>query len=224
MLFSYIFQGNSYRLLVNWTSADGKSIVFRDVTKKLADRHEVNAGVYTELAEHLDSLTDRLYGQIHGFIDEYEAVPFDPRFRRIILKSLAEITVSVNDIQEPGQEGGLFPCLFMDVTDKLRELVKVYLKERAYQSKFRERLRDSEQYIETTPQEQLSFEFEDVLIHMTEISRQMDCLTETERRLLVKHVFLKYTFREIAEQEGMNKSTVHYSVTSAFKKIKKRLE
>ncbi len=59
---------------------------------------------------------------------------------------------------------------------------------------------------------------------MTEISRQMDCLTETERRLLVKHVFLKYTFREIAEQEGMNKSTVHYSVTSAFKKIKKRLE
>ena len=225
MLVKYTYQGNCYRLFVQWTSAEGKSTVFRDLTKKLAHRHRVSVGEYLELAEHLDTQTDKLYEQIYGFIDEYEAVPFDPRFRRIILKSLSEIIVCVNDLQECGHDNSdrLLACLFMVVTDKLRELVKVYLEERAYQSKYRERLRDSEQYIETTPQTQLFFEFEDVLIQMTEVSRQLDCLSETQRRRLVKHIFLNFTLQEIADSEHVAQQSVRESVIAALSKIKQRL-
>jgi hypothetical protein len=225
MYISYQYQENTYRVLVDWTSADGKSTVFRDVIRKAAERHGFDVGELQELAEHLDMLTDKLYGQIQNFIDEYEAVPFDPCFRKIILKSFTEIVVCINDTTNLGNEGGegLAAGMFMDVADKLRELVKVYLEERAYQSKYRDRLRHKEQYIEATSPAQLSCEFEDVLLQMTDIARQMDCLSEIQRRLLVKHIFLKYTFREIANQEGMSKSKVHSCVSAAIKRIKERL-
>jgi hypothetical protein len=222
MYISYQYQENSYRVLVDWTSADGKSTVFRNVIRKAADRHGFDPGGLLELADHLDMLTDKLYGQIHHFIDEYKAVPFDPRFRRIILKSFTEIVACINDAPKFGHEGGegLAADMFMDVADKLREIVKVYLQERAYQSKYRERLRYKEQYIEATSPAQLSCEFEDVLLQMTDISRQMDCLTETQRRRLVKHIFLKYTLQEIADQECVGKSKIQKSVADALKKIK----
>ena len=222
MFISYKYQENVYHLLANWTSAEGQSIVFRDVMKRIAERHHINIGDHLELAEHLDTLTDKLYKQIHDFIDEYEAVPFDPRFRRIIMKSLAEIIACVNDIQKPEQEDGdrLLACLFMEVADKLRDLVSVYLEERAYQSKFRDRLRHKEQYIETTHQHQLSFEFESVLLQMTDLSRLMECLTDKQRQRLVKHVFLKYTMQEIATQESVSHVMVAKSIAAALKKIK----
>jgi predicted DNA-binding protein (UPF0251 family) len=226
MFISYKHQENIYCLLTDWTSADGRSSVFREVTKKVADRHGFSPDKYQEFAEHLDALTDKLYEQVFGFIDEYYGIPYDPRFRKRISQSLSELTVSVRSYSELCREEHerLLSDLYGITTDKLRETVAVYLEEHAYRSKYRERMRDSEQYIETTAPAQLSFEFEDVLIQMTEISRQMDCLSEAERRMLVKHVFLKFTFREIAEQEGVSKSKVHNCVSAALKKIKERLE
>jgi DNA-directed RNA polymerase specialized sigma24 family protein len=114
----------------------------------------------------------------------------------------------------------LFTSLFASVVGKLRDTVDVYLEEHAYRCKFRERMRDKEQYIETTPSSFLSCEFEDVLLQMTDLSSQMDCLSEKQRRRLVKHVFLKYTLQEIADQEGVGKSKIQKSVADALKKLR----
>jgi hypothetical protein len=225
MFFHYYYQENSYRLFVSWTSAEEHSTVFREIVHNASERHGFDVEGFPELAEHLDALTDKLYAQIYSFTDEYEAVPFDPRFRRIILRSLLEIQVIVRDCMGRGESEDimLLGNLFMNVVDKLRELVDVYLEERAYQSKFRERLRHKEQYIETTQQNQLSFEFESVLLQMIDLSRYMECLTEKQRQRLVKHVFLKYTMQEIALQEGVSHVMVVKSIAAALKKIKAQI-
>lgn len=51
----------------------------------------------------------------------------------------------------------------------------------------------------------------------------MDCLSETQRRRFVKHIFLNYTLQEIADQEDVGKSKIHKSVSAALKKIKEQL-
>jgi hypothetical protein len=225
MLLTCDYQGYSYSFLIQWTSADGQSIVFRDIVEKVADQHNLDASAYLDLAEHLDILTDKLYTQIYAFTNEYEAIPFDPRFRRVILQSLSEVHESVQECKELEDQNhnSLLSSLFSTIADKLRELVDVYLAERAYQSKYHKRLQKKEQYIETTPQKELAFEFEDVLLQMSEISRQMKCLSETQRRRLVKHIFLNYTFQEIADSEHVAYQSVQDSVISALKKIKQSL-
>ncbi len=225
MFISYKHQENSYCLFVNWTHADGISIVFRDVTRKAAERHYFTPDEYMEIAEQLDALTDKLYSQVFSFTNEYHSIPYDPRFRKRILQSLSELDISVQSYAATyrKEHEALLAGLYASITDKLRETVDVYLKDHAYRSKYRERMRDHEQYIETTPPAQLSCEFEDVLIQMTEISRQMDCLSETQRRRFVKHIFLKYTMQEIALSEKTTKQAVQKSVATAMRKLKELL-
>ena len=66
----------------------------------------------------------------------------------------------------------------------------------------------------------MSYEFESVLIQMTDISRLLDRLTESQRSRLVKHIFLKFTLQEIADQEGVSKQSVSESIAAALKKLR----
>ena len=53
--------------------------------------------------------------------------------------------------------------------------------------------------------------------------RLIDELPETQRRRFLLHFAYGYTYMEIAEMEGSNKSTVMRSARAALKKIQKKL-
>ena len=112
----------------------------------------------------------------------------------------------------------------MNVAGKLQKISDVYLADNAYQCKYRERRRKKEEYIETSDPMLLSFEFEDVLLQMTDISRMMNCLSVKQRERLVKHIFLGYTMQEIADAEGVKKQSIEESISTALKKIRASLD
>jgi len=225
MYISYFIGVKKYRIYVNWTADTGKSLVFQDIVVKVCKRHGFDLHKFHELAMTLDELTDKLYEQIYLFTSEYSGVPYNPTFRRTITHALHKISSRVSNFQlsEKLQEEELIADLFVNVVDKLNGMVKIYLDDFAYQSKYRERLKDKEQYIETTNPIHLSVEFEDALLQMTEISRLLDCLTETQRARFVKHTFLSYTFQEIADHENVSWQSAQESVAAALKKLRLQL-
>jgi hypothetical protein len=75
MIISYNYQNKTHRLIVNWTSEEGKSTVFHDITERAAARHGIKSDEYLEIAKHLDELTDKLYLQLHIFIEDYYSIP-----------------------------------------------------------------------------------------------------------------------------------------------------
>ena len=225
MYICYFIGIKKYRIYVNWTADTGKSLVFQDIVAKICKRHGLDPDKFHELAITLDDLTDKLYSQIYLFTGEYSGVPYNPTFRRAITNALHEISSRVSDfrLSEKLQEEELIADLLVNVVDKLHRMVKIYLDDFAYQSKYRERLKNKEQYIETTNPIYLSVEFEDALLQMTEISRLLDCLTETQRARFVKHTFLNYTFQEIANHENVSWQSAQESVAAALKKLRFQL-
>jgi len=225
MLLIYNFKGQNCKVFIHWTADTGCSTVFREIVQSISDKHQLDSGGFHDSARRLDELTDRLYKQIYIFADEHYGVPYNPRFRKSILRVFSEISDMAEEYQKPdcSEHEHLLAGLFLDIVDKLRGTVDVYLAEHAYQCKFRERLRHKEQYIETTASGMLSYEFENVLLQMTDLSRMMDCLTEKQRQRLVKHIFLKYTLQEIAEQEGVNDAVVCRSIAAALKKLRRQM-
>jgi len=226
MLLTYNFKGKNYKVFIHWTADTGCSAVFQDIAKKVSDKHQLDPGDYGERAKHLDDLTDKLYEQIYIFADEHSGIPYNPRFRRTVLRAFADISDRVKECPTPDNSADENPlaALFAGVADKLREMMDIYLADSAYQCKFRERMRNKEEYLETTAQGLLSCEFEDILLQMTDLSRVMDCLTDIQRRRLVQHIFLKYTLQEIADNEHTSNQSVQKSIAAALKKIRLRLD
>jgi len=177
------------------------------------------------MAKDLDKLVDTLYGHIKEFNNEHHGVPYNPRFRPAILRTFSEIDSRVKDCWPASATecDEMLPELFINVVDKLLEIVNVYLDDSVYQSKFRSRKREKEGYIETTDETLLSVEFEDVLVQMTDLSCLMDCLSEKQRERLVLHTFMKYTMQEIADAENTTHQAVSQSISAALKKLRARL-
>ena len=226
MLLAYNFKNYDCEIFIQWTADTGESAVFQDIVTKVCDMYGLNPNCFYNAAMRLDVLTDKLYEQIYIFNDEYSGVPYNPKLRRILSNAFSELSSEMLAFQlsEKSAGGNLIADLFGNVLDKLREMVEIYLDDNAYQCKYRERLRNKEQYIETTHEGHLSsFEFEDILLQMTYLSRLLACLTQAQRSRLVKHIFLNYTFQEIADHENVTKQSVQESIAAALKKIKQRL-
>lgn len=225
MLLNYSFKDQNYKILIHWTADTGNSMVFKDIVRNVSIKHQLELSGYCELSNNLDDLVDKLYEQLYIFTDEYSSVPYNPPFRRVILQALAAICDGVKKCPPPDSSENENPLavLFADVADKLHEIVNVFLEDNTYQEKHRFRRRKLEQSVETTDEGMFSCEFEDVLLQMTELSRVMDCLTDTQRGRFVKHFFLKYTFEEIADHEQVAKQSVQESIVAALKKIRMRL-
>lgn len=162
---------------------------------------------------------DQLYSQIYRFGEEYQAIPYDPKHRKRFLAAYGEI-YSLSKTGEAGEEAAVLTELFIQVLDKLQEMVEVYLLDNAYQGKYRYRRRNFEEWLETTPEGSISCEFESVLIQMTDLSRLLEQLSATQRERLVKHIFLNYTLQEIADQEGASRQSVSESIAAALKKLR----
>lgn len=225
MLLTYNYKGQNYKVFIHWTADTGSSTVFQEIVQRISDKHQLDPGDYGERSKHLDALTDKLYEQFYIFNNEHSGIPYNPRFRQSVLRAFSEISGTINGYLEPviPEDENLFAGLFITVADKLREMMDIYLADNAYQCKFRERMRYREAYLETTPQNLASYEFEDILLQMTDLARVLDCLTEIQRRRLVKHIFLKYTLQEIAAQEKVDSSVVHRSVSASLKKLRQQL-
>lgn len=225
MILQYSFGGSVRHITIRWTADTGRSVVFRDIVRALMDKHRLKLEGFLDFAGELDDLADKLYDLIYIYTNEYTIIPYNPRFRSQVINAFAELTLRAGEAAEMGKakHGPLLSSLFAVILDKLRETVDVFLKDNAYHDKYRYRRRKLEQAAETTSESQMSFEFEDVLLQMTDLSRLLDCLTDTQRGRFVKHVFLKYTMQEIADQESVSKAMVQKSVSDALKKLRQQL-
>jgi len=218
MVLAYDYNGDQYEVFVQWTADTGYSTVFREIAQKISGKHWFSADHFQELAEQLDGLADKLYKQIHRFIDEYHGVPYRPHMRQAILQACSEIRDAVRESMPTNHPkyDRLLIGIFCNVADKLCEIADIYLTDHAYQCKFRGRLRSREQYIETTLPGEIACEFEDTLLQMTDLSRLLDCLPKKQKERLVKHIFLGFTMREIADDEGTTRQAVQQSVSAAL--------
>lgn len=222
----YSIGAEKCQIYANWTTVNGKSSIFQNIVIEVGKKHGINVDTYHKYANTLDGLTDKLYEQIDLFTSEHSGVPYNPKLRRTITHAFYEISNSIETFQlmSESQEHKLFAELFAAVLDKLHNVVNIYLTDFAYQSKYRERLKTKEQYIELTNPVDLSVEFEDELLQTIYLSALLECLTKTQQARFFKHVFLKCTFQEIANSEGVSWQSVQESIVTSRKKLKQRLQ
>ena len=222
MLLHYTYANRSYSFEPKWNDPDGHSVIFREIVYHLKNVHGNIFSNYADHAYQLDLEVDKLYEYIYIFNDEYKALPYNPKHKKQFLQTFENIykVFEADVCVRSTIESSLIVKLFSDVLDKLQEIVSVYLTDNAYQGKHRYRRINLEKWAETTDERDMSYEFESVLIQMTDLSRLLERLTESQRRRLVKHIFLKYTLQEIAEQEGVSKQSVSESIAAALKKLR----
>ena len=226
MLLKYRFGNEQYSGFIRWTTDNGHSSIFRDIVGQLVESQRINLNHYQTLAVHLDELVDKMYGLIYTFTNEYRSVPYNPHFRRLLMEALSEIIEYANEIQAQGnsEHEAILSTLFTDVVDKLQGIADVYLEDNRYQGKHRNLRSKKEQPYEAIDESKFCYCFEDSLLQMSDISRLLDCLTEVQHRRLVKHIFLKYTIREIASHEEVGASTVHQSIAAALQKLRRKID
>ena len=221
MILQYYFGGKQSTIIANWTDFDGHSAIYQDIVGKLEAKHGIIFSGYLTLARDLDAAVDKLYEYIYIFGDEHHAIPYNPKFRKQFLQAYSVICdiLSEHLYSEKSEAEETLATIFVQILDKLQELVGVYLVDNAYQGKHRYRRKNFEEWAETTDEKRMQYEFETVVLQMSEISSMLDCLTDTQRRRLVKHLFLKYTMQEIADQEHVTKQSVEESISSALRKF-----
>ncbi|MEG1752359.1 MAG: hypothetical protein RR234_00460 [Christensenella sp.] len=222
MLIRYVYDNVEYSLTANWNDESGASTIFSNITQQICIRHNLDISLYEQISKSFDGLVDKLYSQFFQFTNEHSGVPYNPKFRRTIIFAFSEITKAVENfqIQHNDQQELVFAYLYKNIIDNLRDVVNVYLNDFSYQSKFRERLKRKEQYIEVTQPLKLSYEFEDDLLKKIGIESILHCLTKSQRNRLVKHIVFKYTLQEIASIENVSWQSVQESINTSLKKLK----
>ena len=221
MVFHYTHDSIKYCLKANWTNANGQSAIFQEIIINLSNRAQAKLNIYLQMAISMDSLVDKLYDLFYIFSDEYKNTPYNPRFRRMLLSAFSELEKAVVVFAQTAitDEQQLLADMFRQVLDMLQETTEIFLNDNSYQGKHRYRRVNMEQSSETTDESLMSFGFEDMILQMTDLSQLLDCLTDIQRRRLVKHIFLKYTLQEIAEQEGVSHVVISKSIAAALKKL-----
>lgn len=225
MLLHYFYRGRQFELHVRWTNEQERSVIFGEIVSKLAERHGVSFFGYVDMAQELDKKVNRLYRLIYIFNDEHYAIPYDPKLRNQFIHAYSGLSDEMDRQShlDATDERRVLLELFTVISDKLQEIVGVYLLDNTYQGKHRYRRKNLEEWAETVDENQMSYEFESVLLQMTDISRMLEHLTETQRRRLVQHIFLGHTLQEIAKEEQVSKQSVEESVTAALKKLRNLL-
>lgn len=222
MFLYYFYGGEKHRIFVDWTGKNEQSFVFQELVYKLMERHGDQFSKYSGAARGLDEKVDKLYQLIYIYNDEHHAIPYNPKFRGQLLSAYSTLSKEAERQTHllTSDEVRVMSELFSVILDKLQEIVGVYLLDNAYQGKHRYRRKNLEEWAETTDESRMSYEFESVLLQMTDLSRTLNRLTETQRRRLVKHILLNFTLQEIADQEHVSKQSIEESVASALKKLR----
>lgn len=216
MLIAYDYKGKDHFFQARWTE-DEHSVIFRIIRKEVESRHKLCLEYCSELAAKLDMTMDRLYIQLYG-LPEHHSNTYNPAYPRLLEEILNEIKSDIRSLPAEG-DGRLLYSLYWDVFQQICEIVEIFLADNRYQNKI---LKRHECSIEAAPDKYPSTDFEDLILQMTDLSNLLNCLTETQRRRFVLHVFLKYTLQEIANKERVGVSKIHKSVMEAYKKIHQR--
>lgn len=222
MLLHYLYGGIQFELHARWTNINEQSVVFQEIVQNLEDKHGTVFLGYDDMAQALDKKVDKLYELIYIYNNEHHAIPYNPKLRNQFIQGYADLRdeIEKQSHEEPSDENRAIYELFTAVSEKLEEIVGIYLLDNTYQDKYRYRRRKLEEWAETVDESRMSYEFESVLLQMTDISRMLEHLTETQRRRLVQHIFLGHTLQEIANQERVSKQSVEESVAAALKKLR----
>lgn len=225
MNLSYQYQGKSYSAKINWTE-NNHSVVFQKIRKELESKHSFLLSEFENEIQLLDALADTLYKQIHN-IPEYTNNTYNPALPKILKVIISELTDCICKLPIEGQ-GGIFRALCEDASVIFQSMVDVFLEDNKYQGKMLKRDSRAEKYmhklVRSNLQEQLTLEFEEVVLQMTDLANVLDCLTKTQKRRLVQHVILGYTVTHIAEMESTSKQSVHENIKSALTKLKENLQ
>lgn len=221
MKLSYQYKGKQFLAEINWTE-NGCSVVFQNIRRELIVKHRFELSEFDSQIKYLDDLANTLYEQIYS-IPQYTNNTYNPALPKILQGIMKELTDRISKLPAEGQ-GGIFRALCEDVTAKFQNTVDVFLEDNRYQGKMLKRDNRAEKYahklVRSTAREQLTLEFEEVVLQMTDLANFLDCLTRTQKRRLVQHVILGYTVTHIAELEGASKQSVHESIKSALTKLK----
>lgn len=226
MNLNYHYQGEYHSAKIDWTE-NSHSVVFRNIGKELESKHNFSLTEFDGQIKSLDDLAGILYEQIHT-IPEYTCNTYNPALPKILQGIMSELTDCISRLPIEGQ-GGIFRALCEDAAAIFQNMVEVFLEDNRYQGKMLKRDNRAEKYmqkiIRSTMQEQLTLEFEEVVLQMTDLANVLDCLTNTQKRRLVQHVILGYTITHIAELENnTSKQSVHESIKSALTKLKENLQ
>lgn len=227
MLLQYTYGENQQSILINWTDHDGRSVVFKEIVKTLEELHGSAFSQYRKVAQSLDEKVDKFYKEIYIFNDEHYAIPYNPKTRTRFLCAYANLCEELEQCIHPdaSEQEQVLSELFMIILDKLQEIVGVYLLETSYQGKYRYRRKNYEEWIETIDEDRIAtYDSESVLLQMTDLSKMLDRLTDTQRRRLVSHLFMGYTLQEIADQECVSKQSVEESVAAALNKLRSLMQ
>lgn len=220
---NYQHQGKRYLARINWTE-NNSSVVFRNIGKELEIRHGFSLSEFDEQINFLDDLVDTLYKQIHT-IPEHTSNTYNPALPRILNEIMSELTNCINKLPTMGQSG-LFHALCKYVAVIFQNMVDVFLEDNRYQAKMLKRYNRAEKYmhefVRSAMPEQLTLEFEEVVLQMADLANILDCLTKTQKRRLIQHVVMGYTISNIAEFEDVSKQSVHESIQSALTKLKEK--
>lgn len=137
MLLHYFYGGKQFEICVRWTNEQEKSVVFGDVIKKLGNRHGASFPLFIEAAQELDKKVDNLYRLIYIFNDEHYAIPYDPKLRNQFIHAYSDLSDEMDRQSHlnASEESRVLHELFTIISDKLQEIVGVYLLDNAYQGK-----------------------------------------------------------------------------------------
>lgn len=226
MILHYTYQEEEFSITVKWTDASGKSVVHQEAIARLLQKHGETFQPFLEVACLLDEKVDKFYEEIYTYLEEYKSIAYNPAHRRLLLQAYGEIVDSLDEgvFASIGEAASTVAQLCQQVLEKLRELLEVYLEDHAYRSKFRSRRRNYEDDVEEMEDIPSPQDFESLLLQMTDLAHLLDQLTESQKRRLVKHIFLGYTLQEIAEQERVSNQSVSVSIAAALKKLRSLLE
>ena len=225
MNIKYQFEGNEYLLSVDWGGNLGLS-VFKNIRKEIEKRHGINLVELQSQIECMDEIINTLYGHIYS-MPQHLRNTYNPALPRILQKSMSELITQL-DMLFAYEKNGFFYLLCKEVLAYWDQMLEVFLEDNRYQCKILEREKNSEKHnqkiIHSLPQENITSEFEEYVLQMTDISNVLKSLTEKQRRRLVLHIFAGYSISIISEMESTSKQSVHESIKGALAKLKEELQ
>ena len=68
------------------------------------------------------------------------------------------------------------------------------------------------------------YEFEDQLINSLQLRKALSSLSDKQRQRLLQYYIMGYTYRKIAEMEGVIDTAVKQNINKIIKKLKKFLK
>ena len=110
------------------------------------------------------------------------------------------------------------------VSDQVAELLETFRREdAAEQRQLRRHIKHSGGADVSYEEWMGGYEFEDQLINSLQLRKALSSLSDKQRQRLLQYYIMGYTYRKIAEMEGVTDTAVKQNINKIIKKLKKFL-